>query len=123
MPTSPDPAPTATYLRRLLVALRGELRVVSVETVTYIEADRSYALVHTHGAATPYPLRLSLSDLERRLNPRDFCRIHRSTIVRLDAVEALLTAPGGDYTVRLAGGVELSLARSRRDTLIARLEG
>ncbi|MEM6785563.1 MAG: LytTR family DNA-binding domain-containing protein [Bacteroidota bacterium] len=123
MPTSSAPLSPDAPLRRLLVALRGELRVVPVETVTHIEADRSYALVHTSDASTPYPVRLSLSDLERRLDSRDFFRIHRSTIVSLNAVEALLTAPGGDYAVRLTGGIELSLARGRRDELLRSLEG
>lgn len=121
MPTS------ATYdghLCRFLVTLRGELRVVPAAAVTHIEADRSYALVHTdEPSASPYPMRTSLADLERRLDPRAFCRIHRSTIVRLDAVKAVLTAPGGDYTVRLADGSEVSLARGRRETLLRRLEG
>ncbi|MEM9997558.1 MAG: LytTR family DNA-binding domain-containing protein [Bacteroidota bacterium] len=121
MPTSS--ASASAYVRRLLVTLRGEVRVVPVGEVAYIEADRSYALVHTHTAPTPYPIRTSLADLDQRLDPGAFCRIHRSTIVRLDAVEAIVTASGGDYSVRLLDGTTLSLSRGRRDTLLRALEG
>jgi two-component system LytT family response regulator len=104
---------------RFAITFRGELRIVPVEDVDYVSASDSYALVHTDGEALP--LRASLGDLERRLDPAQFCRIHRSTIVRLDRVERLLTASGGDYALRLRDGTELSVARGRRDELVRRL--
>ena len=59
--------------------------------------------------------------LEDRLDPARFARIHRSTIVQLDRVDALLTSSGGDYAVRLKDGTRLSLSRSRREALVRRL--
>lgn len=61
--------------------------------------------------------------VEDRLDPAHFARIHRSTIVRLDRVEALLSGSGGDYTVRLTDGTRLRVSRSRRDALVTRLGG
>ncbi|MEL6770277.1 MAG: LytTR family DNA-binding domain-containing protein [Bacteroidota bacterium] len=112
-----------SFLKRLLVTLRSEVMVVPLDAVTFIQADRSYALVHTDAQTTPYPIRLSLADLERRLDPAMFYRIHRSTIVRLDAVDAIQTAAGGDYSVRLQDGTTLSLARGRRDAFMRSLQG
>ena len=66
-------------------------------------------------------IRDTLSALEERLDPRDFFRVHRSTIVRLDRIDALLTAPGGDYAVRLRDRTKLNVARGRRDALAKRL--
>ena len=60
---------------------------------------------------------------EERLNPADFVHIHRSTIVRLDLIEEVIQHPGGDYSVRLSIGRELSAGRSRHDKLLSRLEG
>ena len=60
--------------------------------------------------------------LEDRLDPARFARIHRSTIVQLDRVDALLTSSGGDYAIlRLKDGTRLSLSRSRREALVRRL--
>jgi hypothetical protein len=50
-----------------------------------------------------------------------FFRIHRSAIVRLDRIDALLRRSGGDYAVRLKDGTELSLSRARREELERRL--
>jgi len=50
-------------------------------------------------------------------------RIHRSAIVRLDSVDALLRRSGGVYAVRLRDGTVLSLSRARREDLERRLVG
>lgn len=112
-------APGAAFASRLALTLRGEVRIVPVEAVDYVQAADSYAVVHVGGEALP--MREALADLEQRLDPSAFCRIHRSAIVRLDRVASVLTAPGGDYAVRLVDGTELSVARARREALVRRL--
>jgi two-component system, LytTR family, response regulator len=62
-----------------------------------------------------------MQDLEERLDPGRFMRIHRSAIVRLDLVEALLRSEGSEYEVQLKGGIRLRVARSRREALEKRL--
>ena len=113
------PAPRTGYLERIAVEMRGQTRLVSVETIDYIEADGPYAEVHV--GDTVHVVRERMQTLEDRLDPAHFFRIHRSTIVRIDRVEALLTAPGGDYAVRLRNGTRLSLSRSRREAFARRL--
>ncbi len=115
-----DPAPRRqAYLERIAVEMRGQIRVVPVEDVDYLDVDGDYVAVHAGGVT--HLIRDTLSALEERLDPTDFVRVHRSTIVRLDRVEALLTSPGGDYAVKLRGGPRLKVARARRDALAARL--
>ena len=87
--------------------------------VDYITASGPYAEIHIGEGA--WAIRERMQHLEERLDPRRFFRIHRSVIVRLDAVEALLTRPGGDYSVRMKDGTELSVSRARRDELSERL--
>ncbi|MDX1419592.1 MAG: LytTR family DNA-binding domain-containing protein [Rubricoccaceae bacterium] len=119
-PQGPAPAAPATpYLERIAVEMRGLLRVVPVATIDYVQADGPYAMLHA-GDET-FVVRERMRTLEERLDPAQFARIHRSTIVRLDRVEALLTAPGGDYAVRLVGGTRLRVSRARRDALAERL--
>ncbi|MEM6325842.1 MAG: LytTR family DNA-binding domain-containing protein [Bacteroidota bacterium] len=116
---SRDTPETPRYAERLAVEMRGQIRVVPVEEVDVIQADGAYAEIHAGDAV--YVVRERMQALEARLDPAQFMRIHRSTIVRLDRVEALLTAPGGDYAVRLSNGRKLRVSRSRRDDLAARL--
>lgn len=110
----------AQYLDRIPVESRGQVRVVPVEKIDYITASGPYAELHV-GERT-FAIRERMQTLEERLDPAVFFRIHRSAIVRLDRIETLLHAPGGDYAVRLRDGTELSVSRNRRDELMGALQ-
>jgi len=116
----PAPAgPKPEYLERIAVESRGQVRVVPVSRIDYITASGPYAELHV-GERT-FAIRERMQLLEERLDPAVFFRIHRSAIVRLDRVDTLLHAAGGDYAVRLKDGTELSVSRGRREELEARL--
>ena len=117
-PATPTPQ-AAGYLERIAVEMRGQIRVVAVERVDYVTADGAYAEIHAGGET--FVIRERMQTLEDRLDPAVFARIHRSTIVRLDRIESLLVAGGGDYAVRLTDGTRLRVSRSRKDDLAARL--
>ena len=108
-----------SYLERIAVEMRGQVRVVPVNTIDYITASGPYAELHV-GDDT-HIIREQMQTLEDRLDPDDFFRIHRSTIVRLDLIEALLHSEGGRYAVRLQSGKRLRVSRSRREELERRL--
>ncbi|HEX2059439.1 MAG TPA: LytTR family DNA-binding domain-containing protein, partial [Thermoanaerobaculia bacterium] len=114
-------APRPEYLERIAVETRGQVRVVPVSKIDYITASGPYAELHV-GERT-FAIREKMQTLEERLDPDVFFRIHRSAIVRLDRIDTLLHAAGGDYAVRLKDGTELSVSRSRRDELEAKLIG
>lgn len=107
------------YLERVAVDMRGKVRVVPVEQIDYITASGPYAELHVED--NTFLIREQMQTLEERLNPADFFRIHRSTIVRLDLIESLHHAPGGDYAVTLKNGQRLKVSRGRRDELAQRL--
>lgn len=107
------------WLRRIPVEMRGQMRVVPVERIDYITASGPYAELHV-GERT-FTVRERMQDLEERLDPEHFMRVHRSVIVQLDRVDVLLRAAGGDYAVRLKDGTKLSVSRSRREALEQRL--
>ena len=109
------------YLERLGVESRGQVRFVPVDRIDYITADGPYAELHI-GERT-LALRERMQTLEERLDPEVWFRIHRSAIVRLDRVDAMLRRSGGDYAVRLRDGTVLSLSRARREELERRLGG
>lgn len=113
------PAPKSEYLERIPVESRGQIRVVPVALIDYITASGPYAELHI-GDRT-FAIREKMQTLEEKLDPAIFFRIHRSAIVRLDRIDTLLHAAGGDYAVRLKDGTELSVSRSRREELEAKV--
>jgi two-component system LytT family response regulator len=109
-----------SYVERLTIDLPGQVRVVPVGAIRYITAEDTYAKIHT--ADDTFLLRERMHVLEDRLNPDQFIRIHRSTIVQLALIETVLHRSGGDYAVRLSDRTTLKVSRSRRDDLLERLE-
>ena len=85
----------------------------------YILASGQY--VEVHAAGQRYFVRESMQHLEERLDPALFARVHRSVIVRLALVDALLRSEGSDYEVQLKGGRRLPVGRSRREAFERRL--
>lgn len=82
-PTAPDEATTA-FDTELWIPLRDGVVRVDVEQIRRIEAARDYALIHTR--LKTYILRITMAELERRLDPEKVLRVHRSAFVRLDTV-------------------------------------
>jgi two-component system LytT family response regulator len=107
--------PPSRYLERIAVETKGKVRVIPVEQIDYIVASGPYAELYV--ADRRFVLREAMQALEDRLDPARFMRIHRSAIVRLDLVDALLRGAGGDYEVQLKTGVRLRVSRSRREAL------
>ena len=103
------------YLERIAVEVRGKVRPVPVAEIDFITAAGPYAELHV--GERRYVIREAMQTLEERLDPERFMRVHRSVIVRLDLVEALHRAPGGDYEVQLKGAGRLKVSRSRREAL------
>jgi two-component system LytT family response regulator len=107
------------YLQRIAVHSRGKLLVVPIGDIDHIVASGVYAEVCR--GTERHLVRASLNTLEANLDPRLFFRLHRSAIVRLDAVAMLLREGGGSYVVQLVNGTKLSVGRSRREELERRL--
>jgi two-component system, LytTR family, response regulator len=115
-----DKLATGDRIDRLIIRDGGSTLVVPFADIDWIEAADYY--VQLHAGAKSYLHREPMRDLEARLDPRRFVRIHRSTIVALDRVTELRASTHGDHCVRLRDGTELKLSRSRRGRLRALLE-
>lgn len=88
----------------------GKLRFVPVQDVDWIEADGDYVRVHT--ARTSHLLRSTLSAVEAQVDPAEFVRIHRSTIVRIARIREMEAYVRGEYIVVLESGAKLKLSRN-----------
>ena len=109
-----------SYLTRLMVKASGRVVLLKVGDIDFIEADGNYAKLHVGRKA--HLLREKMHDLEGRLDPAQFVRIHRSVIVNLDRIKELHPHFNGDYIVILEDGRQLRLSRTRRENLEARLK-
>jgi len=105
------------YLQRLVVPVGHRSIFVKTDDIDWIEADRNYVRLHAGGQS--YLLRENLSRIETALDPSAFCRIHRSTIVKIDRIRSVESLFRGEYLVVLQDGTKLTSGRSFRRNLHA----
>jgi two-component system LytT family response regulator len=107
--------PAAEPFERIVIRDGGRTVFIPISDIDWIEAADYY--VQLHVGKKSYLHREPMRDLEARLDPRRFVRIHRSTIVALDRVAELRPSAHGDHCVRLRDGTDLKLSRARRGRL------
>ena len=117
---APVPANDTNTSDRIAIRDAGRTVLVPLAEIDWIEAADYY--VQLHVGAKSYLHREPMRDLEARLDPARFVRIHRSTIVALDRVIELRPSAHGDHCVRLRDGTDLKLSRARRTRLRQLLE-
>ncbi|HXE62797.1 MAG TPA: LytTR family DNA-binding domain-containing protein [Bryobacteraceae bacterium] len=104
---------------RIAVRTNGRVVFVKIDDVDWIEASDNYVCLHC-GKDT-HVLRETMGQIESRLDPARFLRVHRSAIVNLDRIKELQPWFRGDYRVVLRDGTELTLTKSHREKLESRL--
>jgi len=106
-------------LDRLVVKSAGATRFLSTADLEWIEAAGVYVTLHTSGKEILH--RASLTDLEARLDPRTFIRIHRSAIVNIEKVSHLEPISHGEFDVVMKSGARTRLSRTYRAQFELRL--
>lgn len=111
------PTPAGPDMRHAIEVRDGSRRhFVPLAEVSWIEAAGNY--VELHRGEAPLLHRAPLSLMERQLQGQGFVRIHRSRLVRREAIAQVESKPSGDYVVRLADGRELLGSRRYRRPLL-----
>jgi len=110
-----DAAPARPYLDRIMVRLARNISFVRVEEIDWIEAADYYAKLHV--AKRAHLIRETMQELEKKLDPARFVRVHRSAIVNVDRIQTLQPFFRGGHVILLRDGTRLSLSRSRRAAL------
>jgi len=103
----------------LIVKSAGQVCFLKLTDIDWIEAADYYSCLHV--GAKSHLLRRSMAELEKELDQAFFCRIHRSTIVKLDRVRSLKLNENGEYDVLLDNGTRLRLSRRYRRQLQDRM--
>ncbi len=119
-PAQEDPAGEASVIRHVLIRAQGGQRVVPLPEIRAIRADGNY-VEYELSSGERLSDHASLSELAARL-PDAFVRVHRSHIVRLDAVTRIRTRGGGRHEAELDGGARVPVSRSRIAELRTLLE-
>ncbi|KLE34269.1 LytR/AlgR family response regulator transcription factor [Aurantiacibacter luteus] len=103
------------YEKMINVKDRGQIFRVDVDSIEHIEAAGDYMCIYT--GDNSLILRETMKDLERRLDPKNFQRVHRSTIVNLDQVRQVKPHTNGECFLVLDSGAEVKVSRSYRDVV------
>ena len=106
---------TGRYEKLINIKDRGQIFRVDVDSIEHIEAAGDYMCIYT--GDNSLILRETMKDLERRLDPRLFQRVHRSTIVNLDQVRQVKPHTNGECFLVLESGAQVKVSRSYRDVV------
>jgi two-component system LytT family response regulator len=105
------------YSERLIVKSSGRVFFVRTEEIDWVEASGNYVKIHTKSDA--HLLRESMKNMEGKLDPKTFVRIHRSAIVNIDHIKELEPWFHGEYIVIMRDGTRLTASRVFSDRLSA----
>lgn len=108
-------AATQAYPTRLLVKDGEKEILLPVESIEWIEAAEYYCCLHAK--ARRFMLRETISHLSDQLDPGQFARIHRSSIVNLDHIKEIYREGQEDASVVLLSGQRLKMSKAGRQKL------
>lgn len=111
----------AGYPERVASRLGERIHILDLKNVTHFFAQDKLTYAATEGKN--YVVDHTVAELEQKLDPRQFCRIHRSSLLNLAWAREVDAWFGGRVLVRLkdAKGTELQVARERAQELKKRL--
>ena len=106
---SPARVAEAKYARRFLVERRKAAYFLPVDSIHHIAADRNYALLHSD--LGEFALRSTMDALEKRLDPAEFARVSRGSIVRVAAIREVRLSEDHNYALVLHSGEEIACSK------------
>jgi two-component system response regulator AlgR len=101
---------SGSWANEFWVPHRGEIIRIEAASIDLIEAERDYMRLHV--GARSYLLHKTITELERKLDPNRFVRLHRSTIVRRDVISGFKYDENGAWQAQLADGRSLRVGRT-----------
>ncbi|HGM6731531.1 TPA: LytTR family DNA-binding domain-containing protein [Stenotrophomonas maltophilia] len=116
VPVEPVERPQHFLVRKL-----GKEFLVATEDVEYAQAAGNYVNLHVRGH--DYPLRITMSVLEQRLDPGVFLRPHRSWMINRGQLRSIEPLEGGEALLHMADGVKVPCSRRQLPQLRLALAG
>ncbi|MCP4724201.1 MAG: response regulator transcription factor [bacterium] len=103
------------FLDRILIRSGGSVFFLKAEDIDWIEAAAYYVKIHSK--KNTYLIREAIGNIEKKLDPSIFMRIHRSYIVNIERIKELIQWSYNQYTVVLKDDTELNLSRNYRERI------
>lgn len=107
--------PQPGHAERLALKTGGRVSFLKADEIDWIEGEGNYARLHVNKQS--HLIRETMNQLEGRLDPARFLRIHRSTIVNTERIKEIQPLFNGAYGVLLKDGTRLTLSRGYRERL------
>jgi two-component system, LytTR family, response regulator len=101
--------------QRIAFRSKGKVTFLHSDEIRFISAEGNYLNVHARNEIQRF--RDTISNVERKLDPRTFMRIHRSTIINLHHIREVRSLQTGDAVVVLSDGTALGISRTYRDAI------
>lgn len=111
---------SSELINRVVVKSRNKIDVVAVDKIKYFEAQDDYVMIYT--SLGKYLKQKTMKYFETHLNPKDFCRIHRSYLLRIDQISQLQPYEKDSWVVVLKSGETLKVSRNGFKLLKKQLE-
>lgn len=108
-------------LRRILLREEGRIVFIDTRRIQWIEAQEKYVRIRADGNTWFH--REAMNNLEARLDPARFSRVHRGYIVNMEHVRELRPVSHGDYELVLSDGTTVPLGRTYRDKFFRLFSG
>lgn len=108
------------YLQRVLVRQGARTQFIAVSSVDYFESEANYVRVHV--GERSWLVRDTLANVEAKLDPTRFLRVHRALVVHVARIVEVESRPSGEYVLSLSTGTKLTSGRTFRAAIHAALD-
>ncbi|KZX58794.1 DNA-binding response regulator [Halioglobus sp. HI00S01] len=105
--------PAQQWPEKLVIKDGSDIHLIKADDIHWIDAAGDYMCIHAGGDT--HIMRITMKELEAMLNPAQFLRIHRSTIINTRYISGAQTLGNGEYMLGLEGGAQLKVSRGFRD--------
>ena len=106
-PAAGDPSP---WTQEFWVPHRAEIIRIAARDIDLIEAERDYMRLHV--GVLSFLLHQTITELEQKLDPAEFVRLHRSTIVQRDRITGFKRDSAGVWQAQMRDGRLLRVGRT-----------
>lgn len=107
-------------LTRVVVKSRNKIDIIAIDKIKYFEAQDDYVMIYTNEGR--YLKQKTMKYFETHLNPNEFCRIHRTYLVKIDQIAQLQPYEKDHWIVILKTGESLKVSRNGFKQLKQQLE-
>ncbi len=98
-------------MKRIAVKMQNSIEIIQTKNIEHFEAQDDYVFIYTN-TGERYIKNMTMSFLEKSLEPSEFVRVHRSNIIRVDRISRIEQWEKDSHIVILKSGVKVKVSRS-----------